>query len=131
MAVSDIPDDLQQRVAQAIRKARTGLQWKPGKAEEHLAKRIERGHLPPDTTLEQYEAIIRRIVSDSTARVYIFRFGETDYPTIVSEHAGRHWLVMFNMGGILETAFPPDDSDTYFREEPRYVEIGNVEEILA
>ena len=47
-------------VVDAIRRMREGLRWRPEKDIQHLAKRIELGHLPVGTTLAEYEAIIIR-----------------------------------------------------------------------
>jgi hypothetical protein len=82
-------EELRQRLKQAIAQARSGLQWKPGKAQEHLAKRIERGHLPPGTTLADYSAIIQEVVSSAAAQVYVYHFADVDYPALVAEHSRR------------------------------------------
>ncbi len=124
-------ENLRQHVKRAVELARSELRWKPGKAQEHLAKRIERGHLPTIATLTDYQVIIREVVSSSTAQVHVYRFAGADYITLVADHAGRRWLVMFSPDGILETAFPPDDPDAYFRDEPRFIAIGSVEEVMA
>ncbi|MBI3360506.1 MAG: hypothetical protein HY023_05280 [Chloroflexi bacterium] len=131
MSDPEQPTELRQRVAEAIKKIRLELRWKPGKDEEHPIKRIERGHLPPGATLAEYEAIIREVLSDPAARLYVFRSGSTDYPTVVADRTGKRWLVMFSLEGVLETAFPPDDPDVYFRDEPRYIEIGGIQEVLS
>lgn len=119
-----------QHIAEAIKEVRLILRWKPRKDHQHLVKRIKRGHLPSGTTLTQYEAIIRDVVSNSAAEVYVFRFGQTDYPTVVAPIAGRLWLVMFSLEGILETAFPPDDPQSYF-QDPRYIQVGKMQEVLS
>ena len=118
-----------QPIARAINKVRSTLRWKPGKDHQHLVKRIKRGHLQAETTLAQYESIIRDVVCNSVAKVYVFRFGQTDYPTVVAPCAGRLWLVMFSLEGILETAFPPDHPTLYF-QDPRYIKVGNMQEVL-
>jgi hypothetical protein len=94
-------------------------------------KRIRQGHLPPATTLAEYEAIILAIVSHPDAFVFVYRYGSTDYPTLVAPYQGRIWLVMFNLDGIMETAFPPDEPDTYFSTDPRYIPVGPAKEILS
>lgn len=57
------------RVISAIRTARQALLWRPGKADEHLAKRMGLGHLPRGTRLAEYEALIQRILGDPAAEV--------------------------------------------------------------
>src|SRR5881409_356643 len=42
------------RIAEAIRRLREGVHWRPGKDVQHLAKRIELGHLPAETTMTDY-----------------------------------------------------------------------------
>ena len=41
----------------------------------------------------------------------------------------REWLVIFGKGGIMETAFPPEDADDY-AERRGFVLLGPVEEVL-
>jgi len=122
--------DFRAQVANAIRQVQSGVRWKPGKGQQHLAKRIRQGHLPSATTLAEYEAIILAIVSHPDAFVFVYQYGSTEYPTLVAPYEGRTWLVMFSMDGIIETAFPPDMPDTYFSADPRYVPIGPAKEIL-
>jgi hypothetical protein len=50
-------EEEQGRIADAIRRLREGVRWRPGKNAQHLAKRIELGNLPVGTTLAEYEAI--------------------------------------------------------------------------
>jgi hypothetical protein len=51
-------EELQGRVVAAVRRLQAGIRWKPGKALQHLAKHVELGHLPVETTLADYEVII-------------------------------------------------------------------------
>jgi hypothetical protein len=84
MAMEVQPDP----VVEAIRQLRDQVRWKPGKARQHLAKRIALGHLPPETTVADYEALIRRVVQTPTAEVFVYRWGEHAYPTVVAEIDG-------------------------------------------
>jgi hypothetical protein len=122
--------DVQIQLAQAIRRVQSGVRWKAGKGDQHLAKRIRQGHLPATTALDEYEAIIQAIASHPEASVYVYQFGPTDYPTVVAPYQGRIWLAMFNLDGVMETAFPPDEPDTYFNADPRYIPVGSLREIL-
>jgi len=124
-------EDFRAQVAKAIRRVQSGVRWKPGKGHRHLAKRIRQGHLPPATTLAEYEAVILAIISHPDAFVYVYRYGPTDYLTLVAPYEGRIWLAMFSLNGIMETAFPPDKPDTYFSADPRYVPVGSTREILS
>ena len=113
----------------AIRYIRKQINWKPGKAQAHLDKRISRGHLGSKTTLAEYEAIITTVLFHPDAVVYVYRYGVTDYPTVVAPCGGRLWLVMVGPEGIMEMAFPPDDTGTYF-SDPRYIFVGKLKELL-
>jgi hypothetical protein len=64
------------------------VRWRLGKNAQHLAKRIELGLLPVGTTLAEYEAIIIRVTSTSTAKVFVYCWGETLYPSVVAEVEG-------------------------------------------
>ncbi|MFQ5341794.1 MAG: hypothetical protein ACE5F6_09645 [Anaerolineae bacterium] len=122
-------DDFPSISADAIRLVRQRIRWKPGKAREHLEKRIRLGHLAPDTTIDEYESVIAEVVSDPRADVFVFVFDDDPYPTVVAGVAGQRWLVMFDWDGIMETAFPPDDADEYLAD-PQFVRLGIAEDIL-
>jgi hypothetical protein len=115
-------------IVEAIRRLREGVRWRPGKHAQHLAKRIELGHLPVGTTLAEYEAIIIRVLSTSTAEVFVYRWGETLYPTVVAEVEGILWLVMIGLDSIMETAFPPENSAIYLANL-RFQRLGTLEEL--
>jgi hypothetical protein len=106
------PRDLE-RVIQAIIVNRAGIKWKPGKAEPHLAKRVRLGHLPEDSTLENYEAIIAAVTNDRKSNVYAYVYDRVIYPTLTAIVADKLWLVMMRMDGVMETSFPPDNPEEY------------------
>jgi hypothetical protein len=85
--------------------------------------------LEGETTLAEYEAIITTVLFHPDAVVYVYRYGVTDYPTVVAPCGGQLWLVMVGPEGVMETAFPPDDTETYF-SDPRYIFVGKLEELL-
>jgi hypothetical protein len=60
-------------ILDAIRRLRERVLWRPGKNTQHLAKRIELEHLPVGKTLADYEAIIIRVISTSSAEVFVYR----------------------------------------------------------
>jgi hypothetical protein len=121
-------EEEQGRIIDAVRRLREGIRWRPGKATQHLAKRIELGHLPVGATLEEYEAIIIRVISTSTAEVFVYRWGEPLYPTAIAEVEGVRWLVMLGLDSVMETAFPPEDPETYLASL-RFQRLGTVEEM--
>jgi hypothetical protein len=121
-------EEEQGRIVDAIRRLRERIRWRPGKNAQHLAKRIELGHLPVGTTLAEFEVIISRVINTSTAEVFIYRWGETLYPTVVAEVEGTLWLVMIGLDSIMETAFPPENSVTYLANL-RFRRLGTLEEL--
>jgi hypothetical protein len=78
--------------------------------------------------LAEYEALIIRVISTSTAEVFVYRWGETLYPTVVEEVEGAWWLVMVGLDSIMETAFPPEDPETYLAHL-RFHRLGTLEEL--
>ncbi len=126
---SSFPADLKPRLREVIYQVQQEIQWKPGKGDSHLAKRISLGHLSSGATLAEYEAIIRAVLLHPEAEVYLFQFHETYYPAVAATYRGRVWLVMFGMNGVMETAFPPDQPDVYL-QDAKYHLIGPIREIL-
>jgi hypothetical protein len=121
-------EEEQDRIVDAIRRLREGIRWKSGKDTQHLAKRIELGHLLVGTTLAEYEAIVIRVISTPTAEVFVYRWGEALYPTVVAEVEGARWLVMVGLDSVMETAFPPEDLETYLANL-RFQRLGTLEEL--
>lgn len=115
-------------VVEALRQLRVQVRWRPGKALQHLAKRSALGHLPPEATMAEYEALIQAIVQTPAAEVLVYQWGETAYPTVVAEVDGVRWLVMLGMDGVMETAFPPADPTMYLGD-PRFTRLGTLEEL--
>jgi hypothetical protein len=118
----------QDRITDAIRRLREGVRWRPEKDVQHLAKRIELRHLPVGATMAEYEALIIRVVNTPHAEVFAYLWGETLYPTVVAEVEGVRWLVMLGLDSIIETAFPPEDAETYLANL-RFQRLGTLEEL--
>lgn len=123
-------DDPRSAVAEAIRKVRAQVQWMPGKDAVHLQKRQAMGHLPADASLGDYNALISMLVRNRKARVFSYRLGQSRHVAVRGNVAGRDWLAIFGLTGIMETAFPPHDIDAYLAQ-PGFTEIGTLEELLA
>jgi len=121
------PSDLE-KIIQAILQAQKKIQWKPQKAEPHLKKRIRLGHLPEDSTIATYEAIIHQILIDPKANVYVYLYGSLLYPTLSSRIQNQIWLVILGMDSILETAFPPTDPNAYLAN-PAFIYLGILENL--
>lgn len=118
----------QRRVVEAIRRLRERVRWRTGRDVLHLSKRIELEHLPVGATLAEYEALIIRVVNIPTAEVFVYRRGNVLYPTVVTTMEGVQWLVMMGLDGIMETAFPPEDPETYLADR-RFARLGTLEDL--
>jgi hypothetical protein len=117
------------RTIKAILRSQNHIQWKLGKANPHLAKRIRLGHLPENSTIVEYQELIHQVLTDSKAKVYIYLYESAIYPTITSIIKDKLWLVMIGIDGVLETAFPPEDPINYL-SNPSFIYIGILEELL-
>ena len=106
-------DDVNAQIIVAIRSIKTQVRWSPGSATRHLLKRKLRGHLPAEATINDYERIIRSVLEDPQARIYLYHHGEATYVTVVAVIQNRHWLVMFSIDGLMESAFVIDRPDRY------------------
>jgi hypothetical protein len=115
-------------VVAAIRRLRERVRWRSGKDVVHLSKRIALGHLTVGATVSDYEALILHAVNTPTADVFVYRWGNAIYPTVVAEVVGVRWLVMMNLEGIMETAFPPEEPDAYLAD-PQFQRLGTLEEL--
>jgi succinyl-CoA synthetase beta subunit len=122
-------EEIRKAVLDAVRYAQRRIQWRPGKAETHLLKRIKLGHLGPSTTLDEYETVIRQVLHDPQARIYVFIYQQKRYPSLVSDRSGQHWLVMLDMQGGMETAFVVEQPETYF-SDPRFTFLGRYQELM-
>jgi hypothetical protein len=125
---ADRENELRPLAAAAIQMVRQRIRWKAGKDTQHLEKRIDRGHLPPGTTINDYNQIIPRILNEPEGNVYQYPFGQTDYFAVTGEIDGTSWLVLISAKGIMETAFPPDDLQDYLIQN-NYVFLGKLKEL--
>ncbi len=74
--------DLRLEAAEAIRKVRRAIRCKAGKDVIHLRKRQAMVHLPTKATLDAYHAVIRMIVGNPGARVFVYRFRQSAYVAV-------------------------------------------------
>ena len=121
-------NDLRLAVAEAIRRVRHQVAWKPGKDLIHFKKRQALGHLGATTTLDDYNRLIQAVVEDPRPRVYVYRARGSVYAA-VRGNLDRPWLTIFSLAGIMEAAFPPDDIEGYLAQAG-FTEMGTVEELL-
>lgn len=117
-----------QEIAAVIRQVQQEIRWKPGSAERHLRTRKKRGHLPPDAILDDYHAIIEEVLTTDEAAVYLFSYDEA-YPTVVALLHKRHWLVMFSMAALMETAFIVEKPNSYLKKS-NVEYMGTLQEVL-
>lgn len=125
-----VTDELRQQIAVAIQRVRSKIRWRPGSAEVHLLKRRLRGHLPPEATVEDYERIIHSVVNDEDATVYVYWHSGTPYVAVVAVIQNRHWLVMFALDSIMESAFVVENPDSYLNR-PEFEKLGLAGEVLT
>ena len=124
-----ISDNVKAEVISAIQSIRQKVAWKPGKDLQHLDKRKSMGHLPQNHTLADYNQIIQSIALESNNRVYLYIFGQARYYGIVGNTLGIEWLVLISSEGVMETAFPPDDTQGYI-DKRGFEYLGKVGEFL-
>lgn len=119
-----------QQLPDVARQVQSELQWKPNSAMRHLRKRKSRGHLSVDATLDDYSQIIKTVLKTDTAKIFLYSYGNDFYPTVVTVLEDKHWLVMFSMEGVMETAFIVENPDTYL-SPPEFEPVGLLYEVLS
>ena len=67
--------------------------------------------------ITKYEAVILRAINTQDAEVFVYRWDDTVYPTVVAELDGTRWLIMMGLDGTMETAFPPEDPEAYLADQ--------------
>lgn len=101
--------------------------WKPGTPCQHAKKR---GHLPASATVADYEAIIYQVIGDDAKHVYLFQMNDIAYVTIVEADQARPWLVMFDLQGLMETAFIVENPQSYLAKR-EFSQIGTIQKVLS
>jgi len=96
-------------VLKALQAIQQRVSWKSGKDHVHLEKRQKMGHLLPTASISDYDQVIFDIVRDDNNVVYLYEFGDAYYYAVRGFSQSREWLVIFGSGGVIETAFPPED----------------------
>lgn len=117
------------QIAAAIRTVQTYIRWKPGSLDRHLNTRKKRNHLPPQATVADYEARIHQVLTGNANIVYLFHMNGVDYVTIV-EPTARPWLVMFDLNGLMETAFIVENPQSYLNKR-EFSQVGTVQRVLS
>lgn len=122
-------DDYILEAASGINVIRKEVRWKPQKDKEHIEKRKARGQLPEDTSLKDYNALISSLVLNNENDVYLYKFGLDRYYIIRGKVENLEWIVIFSKDGVVETAFPPDDTELYIKKRG-FLYIGKIRAIL-
>ena len=118
------------QVAEAVRLVQRQTCWKPGSARRHLRKRKGRGHLALDATLAEYEQIIHSAVRNQAAIVYLYAHDNVSYVAVAASIQRQTWLIMFDLDGVLESAYIVERPDLYLRKSV-FDRLGALEEILS
>jgi len=122
-----LSDEERVTLIDALKAIRNKVCWKPGKDIAHLKKRRRMKHL--SGTLADYEQVIYDIVRNVQNIVYLYDFMVTHYYAVRGFSENNEWLVIFGRGGVMVTAFPPQNIDEYL-ERRGFIFLGRVEEIL-
>jgi hypothetical protein len=103
-----------------IETARTiGVLWTSERsAQDHLARRIEQGHLPNGATLDELDALIHQVLSDDAAGVYLDDV-ESPGVLIVASQSDPEWVVKLNVDARVVTAFPLAEPAAYLGDPAR------------
>lgn len=123
-------EDLRALVRNAIWAVRSEIRWRPGSETGHLLKRKVRSHLPLTASLDDYERIIKSVVNDDNAIVYVYRFEQRPFPAVVGTIEERQWLVMFDLDGVLESAFVVERPHRYLNR-PEFELLGTMDEVIG
>ncbi len=114
---------------EALRKIQQKVRWKPGKDLIHLNKRRALKHLPESASVSAYEEIICKVVRNGRSIMYLYDFRGTHYYAARGVVDDNDWLVLFGAGGLMETAFPPENIDDYLAHRG-FIFLGYIEEVL-
>ena len=117
-------------IAAALRHVRNARRWKPGRDIPHLRKRQRKGHLSSGASMETYNQIIQDLVHAPSSLTYHYPVGGHHYYAVRGKIDKKEWLVIFDASGVLETAFPPTDMDTYL-DSHGFEYVGTIEEVLS
>jgi len=71
--------------------------------------------LPVEATLDDYESIIQAVLEDMQAKVYIYRHNNP-YVVVVAVIQRQHWLVIFGLNGLMESAYVVERPEHYLNQ---------------
>lgn len=105
-----------------------GPQWKPGKDLLHLTKRIQRRDVAVDFTLQDYNKLIVKIITDKKSDLHIYHLQSFQQNYFV--FSANNWIVIMGEDFIMETCMKTTSSERYLSLEKGYTYIGTVKEVL-
>ena len=124
-------DEEREHAAAALIALRTAIRWRADTAPEQSRQRIlvliRLGHLPLGATLATYEEIVTAVAADRAAEVFLGASGEV---AVLSNAAGRPWIVVCDRAGVVETAFP-SAVPAAFLCDPRFTRLGVARSIVG
>lgn len=80
--------------------------------------------------MDDYENIIQTILQDTSAQVYLYWHEGTPYVAVSAVLGKNRWLAMFDIDGVMESAFVVDRPSRYLNKQA-FELIGSVEEVLG
>lgn len=121
--------DLKLAAAATIRRLRQEISWKPGAAARHLLKRKLRGHLSASASLSDYEDLIRLVLTDRSAVIYVYYADDTPYVAVSWQRGDNLWLVIASLEGVIETAFVVENPESYLNRS-KFHFLGAMAEVV-
>ena len=106
-----------------------GPQWKPGKDLDHLNKRINRQDVSMDFTLQEYNKLIVKIMTNDKSEMHIYRLDS--FHQSYFAFSANDWIVIIGEDAMMETCMKSTSSERYLSAEKGYTYIGTVKEVLS
>lgn len=126
-------DDLHSKKCKAARLIsfieEQGPIWKINSDTHHHNKRVRKGDIPSDFTLEDYNKLIKQICTIPSNESYVYYKDGFDQDYFVFGD-GVYWIAIVGENGIMETAFPPDSYKRYLDSNMGYQYLGTIKEVL-
>lgn len=89
-----------------------GLKWKKGKLEQHVNKRIRKGHIPENWTKKEYQSRIMEIMQNKSSDVFLYYNEGFNQKYFI--FGDKEWISIIGENGVIDTAYPPDKGYNYY-----------------
>ena len=86
--------------------------------------------MPADSSLSDYENVIRSLLETENAEIYVYYADERPYLSVSAFHDGQLWLVIASFEGIMETAFVVENPQTYLNRS-MFQHVGRMAEVVG